>query len=240
MDEGFNQYMNILSSADRADSVPSLDGLGQRYGGISGNEYEAPLMWNANYGGPLYSFQAYGKAPLMLSMLGGMVGDSAVWHAMSDYSETWRFRHPSPWDYAFFMSDALGRDLGWFWYSWLFTTDAVDGSIQDVRQSGTRTTVVVRQDGQMPAPVVLRVQFAPTGPALRPMDNATMLDNATALVRWPVDVWFDGRRTFNATLDFGGRAIESITLDPFGRFPDADASDNTWPRATAEPPQPER
>jgi hypothetical protein len=240
MDEGFNQYMNILSSAHRADSVPSLDGLGQRYGGISGNEYEAPLMWNANYGGPLYSFQAYGKAPLMLSMLGGMVGDSAVWHAMSDYSETWRFRHPSPWDYAFFMSDALGRDLGWFWYSWLFTTDAVDGSIQDVRQSGTRTTVVVRQDGQMPAPVVLRVQFAPTGPALRPMDNATMLDNATALVRWPVDVWFDGRRTFNATLDFGGRAIESITLDPFGRFPDADASDNTWPRATAEPPQPER
>ena len=26
-------------------------------------------MWDANYGGPMYSFQAYSKAPLMLSML---------------------------------------------------------------------------------------------------------------------------------------------------------------------------
>lgn len=240
MDEGFNMYMNILSDAHGAGSVPSLDGLGQRYGRISGNESEAPLMWNANYGGPLYSFQAYGKAPLMLSMLGGIVGDSAVWRAMSDYAQTWRFRHPSPWDFAFFMSDALDRDLGWFWYSWLFTTDAVDGSIQEVQQNGTRTAVVVRQDGQMPAPVVLRVQFASSGPALLLMENATMLDDVTALVRWPVDVWFNGSRTFKATLDFGGRAIESITLDPFGRFPDADASDNAWPRATPEPRQPGR
>ena len=38
---------------------------------MSGNEAEAPMMWNANYGGPLYSFTTYGKAPLMLSMLGG-------------------------------------------------------------------------------------------------------------------------------------------------------------------------
>ncbi len=51
-------------------------------------------MWDANYGGPMYSFQAYGKAPLMLSMLGGIVGDSAVWHAMSDYAKAWRFKHP--------------------------------------------------------------------------------------------------------------------------------------------------
>ncbi len=71
-----------------------------------------------------------GAAPQMLSMLGGVVGDSAVWRAMSDYAKAWKFKHPSPWDYAFFMSNALHQDLGWFWYYWLFTTDAVDGSIQ--------------------------------------------------------------------------------------------------------------
>src|SRR4029078_10492015 len=87
MDEGFNQYMNALSGADRAGRGPSLDSLGQRYGRIAGEEREAPLMWDANYGGPNYSFQAYAKAPLMLSMLGGVVGDSAVWKAMSDYAK---------------------------------------------------------------------------------------------------------------------------------------------------------
>jgi hypothetical protein len=57
-----------------------------------------------------------------------------------------------------------------------------------------------------------------------------MVDANTALVTYPVDVWFGGSRTFQATLDFGGRAIERIELDPDGRFPDRDARDNVWPR----------
>jgi hypothetical protein len=93
----------------------------------------------------------------------------------------------------------------------------------------------VRQDGQMPSPVVLKVQFAPTGKAIKAMANSRMSDSVNAIVTWPVDVWFNGSRTFVATLDFGGRKIEKITLDPFGRFPDADAKDNVWPRAAGAP-----
>lgn len=238
MDEGFNQYMNILSAADRQGQRPDLDGLGQAYGRVSGNELEPPLIWNANLAGPMYSFQAYGKAPMMLSMLGGVVGDTAVWRAMSEYAHAWRFRHPTPWDYAFFMQNALHRDLGWFWYYWIFTTDAVNGSIRSVTSAGPRTTVVVRQDGEMPSPVVLKVQLAPTGPAIRPMPGSTMLDPTTALVTYPVDVWFAGSRTFTTTLDFG-RPIQRIVLDPYCRFPDSDPSDNVWPHpaATTAAPQ---
>jgi hypothetical protein len=231
MDEGFNQYMNLLSDADRRGMAAGLDGHGQAYGGVSGNETESPMMWPANYQGPFYGFTTYSKAPQMLSMLGGIVGDSAVQRAMSEYAQAWRFKHPSPWDYMFFMSHALGRDLGWFWYSWLFTTDAVDGSIQSVTTSGSRTTVTVRQDGRMPSPVVLRVRFAPQGPPIAPVPNGRMVDSVTAIVTWPVDVWFDGGRTFTATLDFGPRPVEQVLLDPFRRFPDRDPRDNVWPRA---------
>jgi hypothetical protein len=233
MDEGFNQYMNILSDADRDHKPYTLDTLGLSYGRISGNELEPTLMWDENYAGPLYGFTAYGKAPLMLSSLGGVVGDSAVWRAMSDYAKAWRFKHPSPWDYANFMSSALHQDLGWFWNYWLFTTESVDGSIQSVQTSGRRTAVTIRQSGQMPSPIILKVEFASTGSAIRPMTNSTMADATTAIVTWPVDVWFAGNRTFVANLDFGGRAITKITLDPNGRFPDHDASDNVWPRAAA-------
>ncbi|MDP1891454.1 MAG: M1 family metallopeptidase [Gemmatimonadaceae bacterium] len=236
MDEGFNQYMNTLSLADRNHRAPNLDGMGQWYGRTSGDEFEGPLMWNANRGGPGYSFQAYGKSPLMLSMLGGIVGDTAVWRAHSDWGKTWRFKHPSPWDYMFFMSNALKRDLGWFWYYWLFTTESVDGSIAGVKTAAGKTTVTVRQDGQMPSPVVLRVKFAPTGAALRPMKNAVMTDSATAVVTWPVDVWFGGSKTFSAVLDFGARPIEKITFDPYCRFPDRDPADNTWPKAAEQAP----
>jgi hypothetical protein len=235
MDEGFNDYMNILSEADLDGKPYQLDSLGLSYGRISGNELEPPLMWDENFAGPYYGFVAYEKAPLMLSALGGIVGDSAVWRAMSEYAKAWRFKHPSPWDYAFFMNNALGQDLGWFWNYWLFTTESVDGSIQDVKTSGRRTTVTVRQNGEMPSPVILKVEFAPTGPPIRPMSNSRMTNATTAVVTYPVDVWFAGARTFNADLDFGGRAISRITVDPAGRFPDRDPADNVWPRAAAAP-----
>jgi hypothetical protein len=235
MDEGFNQYMNILSDADAAGQAPVLDGRGQSYGRTSGDEREPSMMYDANYGGPMYSFQTYSKTPLMLSMLGGVVGDSAVWRAQSEFAHAWRFKHPSPWDYMFSMSRSLNRDLGWFWYYWLFTTESVDGSIQRVASTPSRTTVTVREDGAMPSPVVLKVQFAATGPAIKAMPNAKMLDATTAVVTWPVDVWFSGSRTFNAELAFGGRRIEKITLDPGRRFPDHDVNDNVWPRVGALP-----
>ncbi len=233
MDEGFNQYMNILSSADARGVQPNLDNLGLRYGQTSGLEDEPPMMWNANLAGNMYGFQTYSKTPLMLSMLGGVVGDAEVQRAMREYTKAWAFKHPSPWDYIFLMNDALGQDLGWFWYYWLWTTESVDGSIAGVTATGARTVVTVRQDGQMPSPVVLKVRFAPGGAAIEPMANAKMTDATTAIVTWPVDVWFSGSRTFEAALDFGGRPIASITLDPGCRFPDRDPSDNVWPRPAA-------
>jgi hypothetical protein len=172
------------------------------------------MMWPANNAGNMYGFQTYAKTPLMLSMLGGIVGDAEVQRAMSEYAKTWAFKHPSPWDYIFFMDKTLGRDLGWFWYYWLWTTESVDGSIANVSTSGTKTTVTVRQDGQMPSPVVLKVQFAESGPPIKPMANAKIVDDKTAILTWPVDVWFIGNRTFQATLDFGGRTIDRIVLDP--------------------------
>ncbi|MBN8576318.1 MAG: M1 family metallopeptidase [Cytophagales bacterium] len=230
MDEGFNQYMNILSDADAEGKPYNLDGLGQSYGRISGEEAEPTMMWSANDAGVYYGFQTYQKTPLMLSMLGGIVGDDAVINAMKEYTKAWSYKHPSPWDYIFFMNNQLGQDLEWFWYYWLWTTESVNGSITDVKTAKGKTTVTIHQAGEMPAPVVLKVEFEATGPAIGKMDNAKMIDATTALVTWPVSVWFDGKRDFTATLIFGERKIKKITLDPYGRFPDKDVKDNVWPR----------
>jgi hypothetical protein len=228
MDEGFNQYSNILSGADVNGKPFNIDNLGQRYGTISGNEDEPMMMWNANYGGTFYGFQTYSKTPLMFSMLGGVVGDEAMNAALRKYVETWKFKHPSPWDFTFFMNKELGRDLNWFWYYWLFTTESVEGSIKEVVSQGGKTKITIHQGGEMPSPVVLKVEFADGSEKIKSMPNAKMIDDKTAIVRWNEDVWFNGDRDFGATLDFGKRAIKQITLDPFGRFPDSDTKDNVW------------
>jgi hypothetical protein len=117
-----------------------------------------------------------------------------------------------------------------FSYYWLFTTESSDGSIRNVSTNGNRTTVTVHQAGQMPAPVVLRLDFAAEGPPIPAMKNLRMLGATSAVATFPVDAWFDGRRDLDITLDFGGRRIDKITYDPYGRFPDKDPSDNVWPR----------
>lgn len=228
MDEGLNVYMNSLSGADTRWSVANFNGRGQSYGRISGNLAEPTMMWPSNHSGSMYGFQAYSKATLMLSMLGGIVGDDEVQRAIAEYAEVWAFKHPSPWDFVFFMSNALDKDLGWFWYYWLWTTESVDGSIENVAISGTQATVTVSQTGQMPSPVVLKIEFADGSPAMEPTLNAKILADGSAVITWPVDVWFDGNRTYEAKFDFGERQIEKITLDPNGRFPDRIVSDNVW------------
>jgi hypothetical protein len=232
MDEGFNQYMNILSENAWLKKPTLLDSLGGQFGETSGMEAQAPMMWNNNYGGPFSGYVTYSKAPMMLSMLGAIVGDSAVQRAMNAYAKTWRFKHPSPWDFMFAMNRELKQNLDWFWYYWLFTTEAVDQSIVKANISGGRAQVTVRQAGEMPSPVVLRVEFAASGPAPGKMKNA-VIDGRSATVTWPVDVWFSGSRTFMANLDFGGAKIEKIVLDPGQRFPDRDFTDNVWPRVAA-------
>ncbi|OOG72302.1 M1 family metallopeptidase [Algoriphagus sp. A40] len=228
MDEGFNQYMNILSGADSRGTPANLDGIGQSYGRVSGSEDEAPLMWSANDAGIGYGYQTYQKTPPMLSMLGGIVGDDAVINAMKKYTAAWAYKHPSPWDYMFFMNNELGQNLEWFWYYWLFTTESVEGSIENVSSESGKTIVTVKQAGEMPSPVVLKVEFEAGEQELTPMPNSSLLDPNTAVVTWPVDVWWDGSRAFDAVLDFGPRKIKKITLDPNGRFPDLKVDDNVW------------
>ena len=231
MDEGLNVYMNRLSSADSRGTPANFNGAGQSYGRISGSTTEPAMMWPSNHGGAGYGFQAYSKATLMLSMLGGIVGDDEVQRAIREYTEAWAFKHPSPWDFAFSMSHSLDRDLGWFWYYWLWTTESVDGSIENVTAKGTQMIVSIKQAGQMPAPVVLKIEFVPDGPAPKKLTNAEFLDDGSALIKWPVDAWFGGHRTLEARFDFGERKVSRITLDPDARFPDENKKDNVWPRS---------
>jgi hypothetical protein len=231
MDEGFNQYMNLLSAADVARRPARLDGLGQSYGRIAGDEAEPAMMWNANYAGPqYYGFTTYSKVPLMLSSLGGIVGDSSVIAAHRAFARAWRFKHPSPWDWMFFMERALGQDLGWFFHGWLFTNTSTDAAITAVRTTGRRTIVTIREEGQLPSPVVLDVTLTPGTARVPRQPGLVMTDSVTARVTLPASVWFDGRRTREVVLDLGGRTVERIVLDPGRRFPDRDPSDNVWPR----------
>ena len=231
MDEGFNQYMNILSDADYARQKPVLDGEGQSYGRSSGDEWEAADDVERQLGGPdvrlpdVFQDAAHAvDARRHRRRQRGAEGAQRV-HArvgvQASVAVGLHVLHEQPVPAGPRLVLVL-----------LAVYDRTCGRIasQSVTTSAGKTTVTVRQDGQMPSPVVLRVEFEPTGAPIRMMPNAKAEGTNAAIVTWPVNVWFNGSKTFVAALDFGGRAIRKITLDPFGRFPDKDATDNVWPR----------
>ena len=122
-----------------------------------------------------------------------------------------------------------GSQLVLYFY-WLWTASR-DGKIENVTTTRTLTAVTVRQMADTVtgrAAREVRGDRRATGSRWR-----TRRSKAIQRWSWPVDVWFNGSRTFQAVLDFGGRAIQSIQLDPGCRFPDRDASDNVWPKPAA-------
>lgn len=228
MDEGFATAMTSLLSSYRGDTEPAPARLQRQYGSPVRFARFPPLLPADD---PDSQMTSYGKPRHMLRMLGGVVGDSVMWRAIGDYAAAWRFKHPSPWDLMAFVSNAVEQDLGWFWHYWLFTHAGVEGSIVGVEPNPRGGIVTVRQDGDMPSPIVLAVQCAPGGGPARLSGPGYVLDDSTVVVTRPVDVWFPGARELTLDLDIGCE-IAQVTWDPARRFSDQDACDNMWPRGS--------
>ncbi|HET7456954.1 MAG TPA: M1 family metallopeptidase [Gemmatimonadaceae bacterium] len=215
-DEGFNEYID--TPAGEAFTKRPIDraASGAEYRRIAGTELEPPMMWPVNYAGPNASVQAYSKAPLALYALGAVVGDSAVAEAFAGYARTWKFRHPTPWDFFRFMDHALHQNLGWFWNAWWFTTGTFDQALS-APPAGGAGRVVVTDRGDMAMPVILKVDYA---------------DGTTRMVTRPASIWFGGLRRVEVELPRspGTRraAVVRVTVDPDNRFQDVRRDDNVY------------
>jgi hypothetical protein len=121
MDEGFATYLARVTAASRSGTVPS-------YRPPSRNRATVPLIWPDDRGPPdvIANAYGYGTPTRMFSALGDLNGHATVLRALSDYAKAWKFKHPSPWDFMFFMNQALERDLSHFWYTWIFSTGEPD------------------------------------------------------------------------------------------------------------------
>jgi hypothetical protein len=215
MDEGFNSYIDVAAMSAIQDSVLRRYGPSTGYQRIAGTELEAPMMWLNDYQGPNYGMAAYGKAPVALNAIGGIVGDRAIQQAMSKYARDWKYKHPTPYDFFFSMNKSLGKNFDWFWYEWFFTTYTFDQSVQSVAVEGANVVITVHDKGDMIEPVIARVDFT---------------DGSSQTVTSPVEGWFSGNRTLIVRVPSGGRTVKSVVLDPENRFQDLSRANNTWTR----------
>ncbi|MFV8376104.1 M1 family metallopeptidase [Flavobacterium sp. LB1P71] len=221
MDEGFNTFINSLSSVDfnNGEYKEKVTDLHDRAETFTNPNLETIMsspdnMKEANIGLLCYFKPSSGLVILREQVLGPERFDLAF----RTYVERWAFKHPTPDDFFRTIENVAGEDLSWFWRGWFQYNWRLDQGINSIKyiKNDPKQGVIISIENfeKMAMPVVL--------------DIKTKSGNVTR-VKLPVEVWqknIEWSFKHNSTEE-----IESITIDPDHVFPDSNESNNSWTSA---------
>ena len=213
MDEGFNTFIDLRNAANYFHGTPYGDTIEVHplhlYPEHALTGHEQPLISRPVEVRDLF-WTGYQKPALMMQTLRyHVLGVETFDAAFRDYLRTWAFKHPTPGDFFRLMRDRTGVDLDWYWRDWVYTTHRPDQAVAAIVNGDSGASVTVRNVGEMQLPVFLRVTYA---------------DRSTESVTLPVEAWNLGRDfTWRSR---AGKRIVRAEVDPDGKLPDADRSNN--------------
>ena len=219
MDEGFNTFINGLSSdafnnGEYKSDVTDLH-KAATYMAQPSREFvmlSPDAMVEQNIGVNLYSKPSWGLNILRDQVIGADRFD----YAFKNYIKQWSFKHPTPFDFFRSMENGAGEDLSWFWRGWFienWKTDqaitSVTPSVKDGKTEGY--SIVVANLEKMPMPVILQIKTA---------------SGKTDIVKIPVDVWM---RNKSWTVNYSTtEEVVSVLLDPEHVLPDSNSTNDSW------------
>jgi hypothetical protein len=221
MDEGFNTFLNILSTQnfnngeykalnDTARTVASL--VRGILDPATDPPYTVPDVTQARNLG----FAAYGKVGYGLFLLRQEVlGPERFDYAFRTYIKRWAFKHPQPKDFFRTMNEASGEDLTWFWREWVYNNWALDQAVT--------TVTYANQDPAQGALITIENR----GPAAMPVTaDVTETSGKTTRVHLPVEIWQRGGTwTFRCATT---APLTLVRLNATKLLPDVNPSNNVW------------
>jgi len=219
MDEGFNTFINDLSSEEfnKGEYKPRptpWHAVGRGLGNpASENMMLMPDgMTERNIGYNLYSKPGYGLTLLRNQILGKERFD----YAFREYIKNWAYKHPTPFDFFRSMENGAGEDLAWFWRSWFLNSwknDQALGEVKPVMKDGALAgyTIQVKNLEKMPMPIILQVKTK---------------SGKTETIKVPVDVWM--KNTSWLVRYSTTEEITEVIIDPEKLLPDGNPDNNKW------------
>ncbi|HCQ12066.1 MAG TPA: peptidase M1 [Flavobacterium sp.] len=221
MDEGFNTFINSLSTAafnngEYKEPAMNLHNMAEYMTGTDNEPiFTAPdNMKEANIG-----LLAYLKPGSGLTMLReNILGKERFDKAFREYIKRWAYKHPQPDDFFRTMENVAGEDLSWFWRGWIINNWRLDQAITKVKyikgDAKNGALVTINNLDRMVMPVIAEVKTK---------------SGATTVINLPVEIW---QRNVEWTFKVNTtEELESITLDPNHVFPDVNSENNVWSNA---------
>ena len=216
MDEGFNTFINSISSYDfNKGEYAQADWNGHDVAGSLSNESTEKVMLTpdamqeVNIGINLYFKPAFALALLR----NHIVGPKRFDYAFRKYINDWAFKHPSPWDFFRSIENSTGEDLYWFWKGLILENYKLDQALTNVTNApdGGALLITIENRDRMAMPVILEV---------------TMLSGQTIRKQLPVEIW-QSTSTYTYRLPITEK-VRKVVIDPQGVFPDINPKNNTW------------
>jgi aminopeptidase N len=217
MDEGFNTFINELSSftfnkGEYKDEMSMTNMSAWVFSDKMDGLMNTPdIIQQQNLG-----TAGYYKPGMMLKVLrSSVIGEKRFDAAIKEYVRRWAFKHPTPWDFFHTIENVAGEDLSWFWRSWVLNSWKFDVSVKDVTHEKENNQITARITIQlldkMPLPVRLKI---------------TDMENNQHEIQLPVEVWQRGNSwTFPVELK---ASPKEVIVDPYLALPDLDRSNNEW------------
>ena len=218
MDEGFNTYINSLSSADfnngeYKEKPEDLHIFAEKY---TTPKLEPVMSSPDNMKEANIGTLGYSKPGIAIRLLREHVlGSERFDLAFRTYVERWAFKHPAPDDFFRTMENVAGEDLSWFWRAWFVNNWRLDQGINAVKyvdnNPNSGALITIENFEKMAMPVILDIKTK---------------SGKVSRVKLPVEIW---QRNVDWTFKHNStEEIESIVLDPDHVFPDCNESNNTW------------
>jgi hypothetical protein len=219
MDEGFNTFINTLTSVDfnngeYRQGKPDMHALGKV---LTNPGFEPVMSSPDNMKENSIGLLAYYKPAIALGILRDhILGEERFDRAFKTYIERWAYKHPTPDDFFRTMENVSGDNLHWFWRAWILNNWKLDQGIADLKYVKNDfkqgALITIENLDKMAMPVILEIKTK-SGKVNR--------------LNLPVEVWErNSRFTFNYP---STEEIVSIVSDPDKVFPDSNPENNTWP-----------
>jgi hypothetical protein len=219
MDEGFNTFINTLSTADfnNGEYKPAKQMDMHRVGPVITSPDLEPVMTEpadlkeAHTGTLLYF-----KPSMALTVLREQVlGPERFDRAFQTYIDRWAYKHPTPDDFFRTMENVSGETLEWFWRAWFVNNWRLDVAVSDVKYVDDDPTkgalITIDNLDKMVMPVILEIKLK---------------SGKTDRVKFPVEI---GERFSSWTFKYPStEEIQSVTYDPDHVFPDYNPDNNVW------------
>ena len=218
MDEGFNTFINSLSSAAFNDGeYKDPERNMHRFSSVLVNENLEPVYTSPdNLKERNLGILAYYKPGAGLSLLREhILGPERFDEAFTAYINRWAYKHPTPDDFYRTIENVAGEDLRWFWRGWFVNSWKLDQAITEVKYVKNDPTqgalITIENLEKMPMPVVIEFKTK-SGEVTR----QTL----------PVEIW---KRNTSWTFKHDStEELAKAVIDPDYVLPDSNSKNNKW------------